>query len=95
MEMYHRELLVAALSCQERRRRSLSSVLKEKDFGLECEERDCPGQRQESGMSTVYPRSLKYICWPGAKALVGQRQEDICGDDVSSDLPIREWCGDV
>lgn len=46
MELYLRELLVAAWSCQERRRQSLNSFLKEKNFGLVCEERECPGQNK-------------------------------------------------
>lgn len=46
------------------------------------------GKGTEAVVSIVYPESLTFIHWPGAKALVGQRQEDTCGDDVSTDLPI-------
>lgn len=45
------------------------------------------GKDTETIMSIVYPGSLKFICGPGAKVLVGQGQEDIC-DDVSTDLPV-------
>jgi len=46
MQIHHRRLLVAAQSGREKRRQSLSSVLKEKNFGLVCQERECLRQKE-------------------------------------------------
>lgn len=44
----------------------------------------------EARISIVYPGSLKHLCWLGAESLVGQEHK--CGDDVSTDLTIWQWC---